>query len=48
MPARTMRSRLHRDPDLAPLVLQDRDLAVLVEIFDYHFASTPALFLSAK
>lgn len=48
MPARATRSRLHRGPVLAPLILQDRDLAVLLDLFHYRFASTPALFLSAK
>jgi len=48
MPARAIRSRLHRDPDLAPLVLQDRDLAVVLDLYYYRYASTPALFLSAK
>ncbi len=48
MAARTTRSRLHRDPLLAPLVLQDRDLTVLRDLYYYRFAATPALFLSAK
>jgi hypothetical protein len=48
MPARAIRSRLHRGPDLAPLILQDRDLIVLRDLFYYRYASTPALFLSAK
>jgi len=41
------RSRLHRDPMLAPLVLQDRDLIVLRDLYYFRFAATPALFLSA-
>ena len=40
-------SRLHRDPLLAPLVLQDRDLAVLRDLYSFGFAATPALLLSA-
>jgi hypothetical protein len=48
MPARAIRSRLHRGPDLAPLILQNRDLAVLLDLFYYRYASTPALFLSAR
>jgi len=48
MRARAIRSRLHRGPVLAPLILQDRDLAVLLDLYYYRHASTPALFLSAK
>jgi hypothetical protein len=47
MPPST-RSRLHRDPQLAPLVLQQRDLLILRDLFFYRFASTPALILSAR
>lgn len=47
MPPRSQRSRLHRDPVLAPLVLQPRDLAILRDAFLHRFASTPALLLSA-
>ncbi|HET8797909.1 MAG TPA: hypothetical protein VFO89_09480 [Thermoanaerobaculia bacterium] len=47
MPRRQERSRLHRDPVLAPLVLQPRDLAILRDAFLHRFASTPALLLSA-
>jgi len=48
MPDRAPRSRLHRDPLLAPLALQNRDLTVLRDLYFYRFASTPALFLSAQ
>lgn len=48
MPDRAPRSRLHRDPLLAPLDLQNRDLIVLRDLYYYRFASTPALFLSAQ
>jgi hypothetical protein len=47
MPPRSQRSRLHRGPVLAPLVLQPRDLAILRDAFLHRFASTPALLLSA-
>lgn len=40
-------SRLHRDPALLPLVLQDRDLAVLHDLFLFRFASTAALLRTA-
>jgi len=43
-----VRSRLHRDPLFAPLVLQDRDLAVLRDLYYFGFATTPALLLSAS
>jgi len=48
MADRARRSRLHRNPLLAPLVLQNRDLVVLRDLYYYRFASTPALFLSAQ
>jgi len=48
MPDRATRSRLHRDPLLTPLVLQNRDLIVLRDLYYYRFATTPALFLSAQ
>ncbi|MBV8517654.1 MAG: hypothetical protein JO197_09665 [Acidobacteria bacterium] len=41
-------SRLHRDPALLPLVLQDRDLAVLHDLFFFRFATTPALLRTAE
>ncbi|HYH05592.1 MAG TPA: hypothetical protein VEK11_00900 [Thermoanaerobaculia bacterium] len=40
-------SRLRRDPALASLVLQDRDLAVLADLALFRFASTPALLRTA-
>lgn len=42
------RSRLHRDPLLAPLVVQPRDLTVLHDLFYLRWAATPALFLAAS
>lgn len=42
------RSRLHRDPLLAPLVLQPRDLTVLRDLFYLRWAAAPALFLTAS
>lgn len=45
---RNPRSRLHRDPLLAPLVLQPRDLTVLRDLFYLRWAATPALFLTAS
>lgn len=47
MPRRAERSRIHRDPALAPLVLQPRDLAILRDAFLHRIVSTPALLLSA-
>lgn len=40
-------SRFHRDPALLPLVVQDRDLAVLYDLFLFRFASTSALLRTA-
>jgi hypothetical protein len=40
-------SRLYRNPALLPLVLQDRDLAVLHDLFLFRFASTSALLRTA-
>jgi hypothetical protein len=48
MRERVQRSRLHRGPVLAPLVLQQRDLVVLRDLFYYRFADTRALELSAS
>lgn len=48
MRERVQRSRLHRGPVLAPLVLQQRDLVVLRDLFSYRFADTRALELSAS
>jgi len=48
MADRAPRSRLHRDPLLAPLALQNRDLTVLRDLYYYRFASTPALMRSAE
>ncbi len=45
---RNPRSRLHRDPMLAPLVVQPRDLTVLRDLFYLRWAATPALFLTAS
>lgn len=47
MRERIHRSRLHRDPVLAPLALQQRDLVVLQDLFYYRFAETPSLARSA-
>jgi hypothetical protein len=43
MRERVHRSRLHRDPALAALVLQQRDLVLLRDLFFFRFADTPAL-----
>lgn len=43
MRERLHRSRLHRDPALAPLALQQRDLVLLCDLFFFRFADTPAL-----
>jgi hypothetical protein len=43
MRERLHRSRLHRDPALAPLALQQRDLVLLRDLFFFRFADTPAL-----
>jgi hypothetical protein len=43
MPERVHRSRLHRDPLLTPLVLQQRDLVLLRDLFYFRFADTRAL-----
>lgn len=43
MPERVHRSRLHRDPALVPLALQQRDLVLLRDLFYFRFADTPAL-----
>lgn len=48
MTGRALRSRLHRNPLLAPLDLQQRDLAILHDLFYFRFADTPALHLSAR
>ncbi len=48
MTGRAARSRLHRDPLLAPLDLQRRDLAILQDLYYYRFAAAPALQLSAR
>ncbi|MEO8381131.1 MAG: hypothetical protein ABI779_15840 [Acidobacteriota bacterium] len=48
MPERVQRSRLHRGPLLVPLVLQQRDLVVLRDLFYYRFADTRSLDLSAS
>lgn len=48
MRSTSARSRLHRDPILAPLVLQPRDLTVLRDLFYLRWAATPALFLTAS
>jgi hypothetical protein len=45
---RSARSRLHRDPLLAPLALQQRDLAIIHDLYYFRFADTPALHLSAR
>jgi hypothetical protein len=45
---RSARSRLHRDPLLAPLDLQRRDLALLQDLYYFRFAAAPALHLSAR
>jgi len=42
------RSRLHRGPLLAPLALQQRDLAILQDLYYFRFAAAPALYLSAR
>jgi hypothetical protein len=42
------RSRLHRDPFLAPLDLQRRDLVLLQDLYYFRFAAAPALHLSAR
>jgi hypothetical protein len=42
------RSRLHRDPLLAPLDLQRRDLVLLQDLYVLRFAAAPALHLSAR
>jgi hypothetical protein len=42
MRERAHRSRLHRDPALVPLVLQQRDLVLLRDLFFFRFADTPA------
>jgi hypothetical protein len=42
------RSRLHRDPLLAPLALQRRDLVLLQDLYYFRFAAAPALHLSAR
>jgi len=47
MPERRSRSRLHRDPQLAALELQPRDLVVLRDLYYFRFAAAPALYLSA-
>jgi len=47
MPERRNRSRLHRDPLLAALELQPRDLVVLRDLYYFRFAAAPALYLSA-
>jgi hypothetical protein len=43
MRERAHRSRLHRDPALVPLVLQQRDLVLLRDLFYFRFADTRAL-----
>lgn len=43
MRERAHRSRLHRDPALVPLALQQRDLVLLRDLFFFRFADTPAL-----
>jgi hypothetical protein len=43
MRERVHRSRLHRDPVLAPLALQQRDLVLLRDLFFFRFADTPSL-----
>lgn len=43
MRERAHRSRLHRDPALVPLALQQRDLVLLRDLFYFRFADTPAL-----
>jgi hypothetical protein len=43
MRERVHRSRLHRDPALVPLALQQRDLVLLRDLFFFRFADTPAL-----
>jgi hypothetical protein len=43
MRERLHRSRLHRDPALVPLALQQRDLVLLRDLFFFRFADTPAL-----
>ncbi len=45
---RSARSRLHRGPLLDPLALQQRDLAILQDLFYYRFAAAPALHFSAR
>jgi len=45
---RSARSRLHRGPLLAPLALQQRDLAILQDLYYFRFAAAPALHLSAR
>jgi hypothetical protein len=45
---RVQRSRLHREPALVPLVLQNRDLTVLRDLFFFRFADTPTLALTAQ
>jgi hypothetical protein len=42
MRERVQRSRLHRGPVLAPLVLQQRDLVVLRDLFYYRLADALA------
>jgi hypothetical protein len=48
MPERVHRSRLHRNPLLAPLVLQQRDLLLLRDLFYFRFADTRALARTAQ
>lgn len=45
---RAPRSRLHRDPILASLDLQRRDLVLLQDLYFFRFAAAPALHLSAR
>jgi len=48
MTGRATRSRLHRDPLLAPLDLQPRDLVLLQDLYYFGFAAAPALHLAAR
>ncbi|HEV7765867.1 MAG TPA: replication-relaxation family protein [Thermoanaerobaculia bacterium] len=43
MRERVHRSRLHRDPALVSLALQQRDLVLLRDLFYFRFAETPTL-----